>query len=63
MHHFTVTRQHLAGRQSVEAFFRKCAKLTHYTRLAEEIRKSPVCMCAKCNLTHAYTGLSQLRLL
>lgn len=62
MHNFKVTRQHLADRPSVEAFFRKCAKLTHYTRLAEEIRKSPVCWCATCNSQRGTTGM-QLRLL
>lgn len=62
MQHFTVTKQHLADRPSVEAFFRKVQKLSHYSRLAQQLKQSPVCMCARCNLVHAYTGMTQLRL-
>lgn len=63
MHHFHVTKQHLTDRKSVEAFFRKVHKLMHYSRLAQEIRSSPVCMCRACSLAHRYAGGEQLRLI
>lgn len=62
MHHFQVTKQHLADRPAVEAFFRKCQKLAHYSRLAEQLRSSPVCMCRECNRHAAPAGIAQLRL-